>query len=185
MNASRIRVSKLLSLVLRHDPARIGIVLDDAGWTSIAALLERLEATGTSVTREELDAIVRTSDKRRFAVSDDGLRIRASQGHSVDVDLGYAPAAPPEVLFHGTVAKFLSSIRAQGLIRGERHHVHLSAAEDTARQVGGRRGRPVILQIRADVMARDGHAFLLSANGVWLTEHVPASYIVFPDILAT
>jgi putative RNA 2'-phosphotransferase len=175
------RVSKLLSLVLRHEPERMLLVLDEAGWVTVDALLVGFAKSGTPITRDELEAIVRTSDKQRFAFSEDGERIRASQGHSVVVDLGYAPGQPPLMLFHGTVDKFLESIRTNGLVRGERHHVHLSATEQTAHQVGQRRGRPIILQVRAGAMAKAGNLFFLSANGVWLTDHVPAEFIVFPD----
>jgi putative RNA 2'-phosphotransferase len=173
-----VRASKFLSLVLRHDPGRIGITLDDAGWTDVAALLAACAAHGVPITRDELAAIVATSDKRRFAFSPDGARIRASQGHSVDVDLQLAPAIPPDTLFHGTVERALDGIRAAGLLPGERHHVHLSADRDTASLVGARRGRPVILTIRAGAMAAAGHTFYQSANGVWLVDHVPPAFIV-------
>jgi putative RNA 2'-phosphotransferase len=156
------------------------LVLDEAGWVAVESVLHGFAEIGTPITRDELQAVVSTSDKQRFAFSEDGLRIRASQGHSVDIDLGYAPADPPTLLFHGTVKKFLDSIRSQGLVRGERHHVHLSATVDTAERVGQRRGRPVVLQVLAAEMATGGHRFFLSANGVWLTDHVPPRYIVFP-----
>jgi len=174
------QVSKLLSLVLRHKPERMQLVLDEAGWVAVESVLQGFAEIGIPITRDELQVVVSTSDKQRFAFSEDGLRIRASQGHSVEIDLGYAPANPPPLLFHGTVEKFLESIRSQGLVRGERHHVHLSATVDTAERVGQRRGRPVVLQIRAAAMATGGHRFFLSANGVWLTDHVPPLYIVFP-----
>jgi putative RNA 2'-phosphotransferase len=173
--------SKFLSLILRHDPAKVGIVLDDAGWTDVAALLSALAAHGHPITRDQLGEIVRTSDKQRFALSPDGARIRANQGHSVDVELDLPAAAPPARLFHGTVADFLEPIRANGLIKGSRHHVHMSADVETAAKVGGRRGKPVILVIRAEAMGEAGHVFYRSANGVWLTEHVPPQFIEFPD----
>jgi uncharacterized protein (TIGR02452 family) len=175
-----VRVSKFLSLVLRHDPGRIGITLDDAGWTDVAGLLAACAADGVAITRDELTAIVASSDKQRFALSPDGERIRANQGHSVEVDLQLAPAMPPARLFHGTVARVVEAIRAQGLLRGERHHVHMSADLETATRVGGRRGKPVILTVRADEMVAAGHVFYRSDNGVWLVEHVPPSFIEFP-----
>jgi putative RNA 2'-phosphotransferase len=178
---TRTSLSKVLSLVLRHDPGAIGIALDAAGWTDVEALLEACGAHGRPLSREALEEVVATSPKRRFALSDDGTRIRASQGHSVEVELGYAPASPPPQLFHGTVAQALDSIRAQGLVRGERHHVHLSADEATARVVGARRGAPVLLRVDAGAMHRDGHLFYRSENGVWLTEAVPARYLGFPE----
>jgi putative RNA 2'-phosphotransferase len=172
--------SKFLSLVLRHDPARIGITLDSAGWTDVTALLAAVAAAGTPITRDELVQIVATSDKQRFALSPDGERIRANQGHSVEVELELAPATPPATLYHGTVDRFLASIREKGLIKGARHHVHLSADLGTAEKVGGRRGRPVILVVRAADMVAAGHPFFVSANGVWLTEHVPPAFIELP-----
>jgi len=171
------RISKFLSLVLRHDPAHIGITLDDAGWTDVAALLTAAAAHGVARTRDELAAVVASSDKQRFALSPDGARIRANQGHSVEVDLQLAPAAPPATLFHGTVEAALPGIRELGLVRGARHHVHLSDDLDTARRVGGRRGKPVVLTVRAAAMAAAGHVFYRSDNGVWLVEHVPVEYL--------
>jgi len=174
------KVSKFLSLVLRHEPARIGITLDSAGWTDVDALLAASAAHGVAFTRDELAQVVATSDKQRFALSPDGARIRANQGHSVEVELELAPATPPAVLYHGTVDRFLDSIRAQGLVKGERHHVHLSADLATAQKVGGRRGKPVVLVVRAADMVAAGHAFYVSHNGVWLTDAVPATFLDFP-----
>jgi putative RNA 2'-phosphotransferase len=176
-----IQTSKFLSLVLRHQPEKIGITLDSAGWVGVRELLDALARNGSPVTEAELRHVVETSDKKRFAFSEDGLRIRASQGHSVEVELGYQPATPPDVLYHGTVARFIPSIRATGLVKGQRHHVHLSRDVETAAKVGGRRGEAVVLTVDAAGMARDGLAFYVSANGVWLTDHVPAEYIRIPD----
>lgn len=178
-DAKLVRTSKFLSLVLRHRPELIGIELDPAGWVSVSELLRACREHGRAITADELREVVAGNDKRRFAFSEDGERIRASQGHSVAVELGYTPADPPEFLYHGTIAKFLPSIREGGLKKGERHHVHLSPDEETARRVGQRRGRPVVLKVESGRMQRDGHAFYLSANGVWLTEHVPPAYLVF------
>ncbi|HEY1817127.1 MAG TPA: RNA 2'-phosphotransferase [Kofleriaceae bacterium] len=171
------QTSKLISLILRHEPTKFGVALDRAGWTTVESLLAALAAHGQAITRTELDKIVVTSDKQRFALSPDGTRIRANQGHSVDVELELAPATPPAVLYHGTVDRFVAAIRAQGLVKGERHHVHLSADVTTATQVGARRGRPVVLTIDAARMVAAGHAFFRSQNGVWLVEHVPAEYL--------
>ncbi len=168
-------ISRFLSLVLRHKPEVIGIALDAQGWVDVDVLLAALRAHGRSVTREELERVVATSDKKRFAL--EGDRIRAHQGHSVDVDLDLRPEAPPPRLYHGTVARFVESIRREGLVRGQRHHVHLSADVATAKSVGGRRGAPVVLEVDAAAMARDGHVFYRSANGVWLTDHVPPAYL--------
>jgi putative RNA 2'-phosphotransferase len=172
--------SKQLSYVLRHRPEAIGIALDKAGWVAINELLAALARHGTPLRRSDLEAIVTGSDKQRFALSPDGSRIRAQQGHSVPVDLGHQRAAPPPILYHGTIVRFLSSIRQHGLLRGKRHHVHLSTTVETAIQVGARRGRPVILEIDAAAMAADGHPFWLTPNRVWLTEAVPPRYIRVP-----
>ncbi|TFV90216.1 RNA 2'-phosphotransferase [Blastococcus sp. CT_GayMR20] len=165
-------MSKRLSYVLRHQPGSVGLVLDDAGWVDVDALLTALQ-----LTRGELEHVVATNDKQRFAFDDTGTRIRASQGHSRPVELGYRPERPPDVLFHGTVDRFLPAILAQGLVPGRRHAVHLSPDAATARSVGGRRGRAVVLRVDAAGMAAAGHTFTRSANGVWLTETVPPAYL--------
>jgi putative RNA 2'-phosphotransferase len=167
-----IRISKRLALYLRHDPAAIGLTLTADGWAPVDALLRAL-----AITREELDEVVETNNKRRFAFDETGTRIRASQGHSVTVDLGLPDAAPPHVLYHGTVAKFLDAIFREGLRPMKRHAVHLSATIETARIVGARRGKPVILRVDAAAMASAGHRFQVSANEVWLTATVPPTYL--------
>ncbi|GGS38092.1 putative RNA 2'-phosphotransferase [Streptomyces daghestanicus] len=172
-----MKVSKYLAKHLRHQPERIGLTLDEGGWVEIDTLLAATAAHGFRIGREELDHVVAANDKQRFAV--DGTRIRASQGHSVDVDLGLPPATPPPHLYHGTVARHLDAIRAEGLRPMNRHAVHLSADRETATRVGARRGRPVVLAVDAAAMHRDGHVFRISANGVWLTEAVPARYLRF------
>jgi putative RNA 2'-phosphotransferase len=173
-------ISKFLSLVLRHQPETIGITLDDAGWTSVDGLLNAMVAHGHSITREILDHVVTTNDKQRFTYSDDGGMIRARQGHSVEVELGYETAQPPEFLLHGTPAAAVESIRSEGLKKMKRHHVHLHSDVSTAKSVGARRGAPVILTIRAQQMASEGFEFFVTANDVWLTDHVPARFIEFP-----
>jgi putative RNA 2'-phosphotransferase len=172
-----VRVSKRLSFVLRHRPDSVGLVLDDAGWVGVDDLLAALARSGTRLTRAELDAVVAGNDKRRFAFDDSGTRIRASQGHSVAVALGYPTETPPDVLFHGTVQRFLPAILAEGLRPGNRHAVHLSPDVATASAVGGRRGRPVVLRVDTAAMAAAGFPFTRSANGVWLTAAVPARYL--------
>jgi putative RNA 2'-phosphotransferase len=178
-----IRRSKFLRLVLRHEPERIGLTLDTAGWVSVNELLQAAEEHGTRITLEELKHIVATSEKKRFAFSDDSMRIRANQGHSVEVELQYEPQTPPEILYHGTASRFLESIRQGGLSKMQRHHVHLSAEKVTTLEVGARRGRPVLLVIRARDMQRAGHTFYCSANQVWLVDHVPPQFINFPEEL--
>ncbi len=167
-----VRRSKRLSYVLRHAPASAGLTLDAAGWADVDALLAAL-----GWTRAELERVVATNDKRRFALDESGTRIRASQGHSVVVDLGYAAQTPPQVLFHGTAERNLPVILAEGLRPGRRHAVHLSPDDVTARRVGARHGRPVVLRVDAEGMARDGAVFTRSANGVWLVDAVPPRYL--------
>ncbi|PFH04385.1 putative RNA 2'-phosphotransferase [Collimonas sp. PA-H2] len=169
--------SKFLSLVLRHAPETIGLVLDASGWAGIDELLIRASAHGARLDRALLDEIVATSDKKRFAISDDGMRIRANQGHSVDIDLALQLQLPPTLLFHGTASRFLAAILEQGLLPQARQHVHMSTDETTAIAVGTRHGSPRVLIIQAKAMHDDGHRFYLSQNGVWLTEAVPKDYI--------
>jgi putative RNA 2'-phosphotransferase len=176
-----VRVSKRLSFVLRHRPDSVGLSLDDAGWVGVDELLAALARNGMRLTRAELEAVVAGNDKQRFAFDDSGTRIRASQGHSVPVALGYRAAAPPDVLFHGTVRRFLPAILAEGLRPGNRHAVHLSPDIATARAVGGRRGEPVILRVDAAAMVASGFHFSRSANGVWLTDAVPPSHLAVVD----
>lgn len=175
----RTRTSKFLSLVLRHEPGRIGLALDASGWADVEELLVACHGHGMALERAELEEVVATSEKKRFALSDDGRRIRANQGHSIDVALGYSPVPPPERLFHGTATRFLDSIRREGLHKRGRHHVHLSADTETAEKVGQRHGRPVILTVLAAAMHERGHRFFVSENGVWLTDHVPVEFIEF------
>ncbi|MEW5852504.1 MAG: RNA 2'-phosphotransferase [Myxococcota bacterium] len=175
--AERVRLSKFMSLVLRHQPEVIGVTLDAAGWVAVDELVAAMVRHGTATTAEQIRGVVALNDKQRFALSPDGLRIRASQGHSVQVELAYAPQAPPDVLFHGTPKQVVPLILQEGLRKMKRHHVHLSPDRETAMKVGGRRGKPVILVVDSARMARDGHTFFRSANGVWLTEHVAPRYL--------
>jgi putative RNA 2'-phosphotransferase len=172
-------ISKFLSLILRHAPETIGLVLDEHGWADVDELLVKAAKKGKTFSREELEEVVVTNDKQRFAFNEDKSRIRASQGHSIDVELQLEAKEPPETLYHGTVPKFLDSIRRQGLKKMSRQYVHLSADRLTAEKVGSRRGEAVILAVRSKEMSADGFGFFLSENGVWLTDHVPMKYIVF------
>ena len=174
---TRTATSKFLSFVLRHKPEAIGIALDRGGWVDVDVLLGACSRHGRPLRRADLDEVVATNSKKRFAFSHDGQRIRANQGHSTGVDLGYEPAEPPDVLFHGTVCRHLPSIRSNGLLPMGRHHVHLSPDEGTARSVGSRRGKPVVLRIDARAMRDAGHVFFESPNHVWLTEVVPSAFI--------
>lgn len=171
------QLSKFISLLLRHKPEEIGLELDANGWADTNELIRKINAKGGGITFPLLEEIVATNDKKRFAFNADQSKIRASQGHSVDIELGLDPVIPPPFLFHGTAEKNLSSILETGLVSQQRQHVHLSVAVETARQVGSRHGKPVVLTIDAGAMYRDGHLFYLSENNVWLTDSVPRQYI--------
>lgn len=161
--------SKFLSYVLRHAPESIGVAMDAQGWVSIDELLEK---NGKGLTRDMLDQIVREDAKTRYAISDDGLRIRANQGHSVEVDLKLKSAVPPPTLYHGTNEGVIKTVLKEGLKKMNRHHVHLSADAETAKTVGARRGKPVVLTVDTRNMVKEGVKFFLSENGVWLTDFV-------------
>src|SRR3954447_20496069 len=177
MQPRSIRVSKYLAKYLRHAPHELGLTLRPGGWIPVDDLLAAAGRHGFRITYDELIECVETNDKKRFSFDETGDLIRANQGHSVEVDLNLDEKEPPEVLYHGTVERFLASIRAEGLKKGKRHHVHLSKDTDTAQRVGARRGKPVILVVDAGRMHRDGYRFFLSANGVWLTDAVPPGYL--------
>lgn len=178
-NQQLIEVSKFLSYVLRHEPHTVGLQLDREGWGAIAALIAGAKTAGKELDLEQIRAVVNSSDKKRFAISEDGLRIRAVQGHSTDtVAIKYIKRVPPESLYHGTASRFLDSILIKGLLPGQRHHVHLSEDISIATSVGQRHGKSVILKIEALQMHHQGFAFFQAENGVWLTEHVPASFIL-------
>jgi putative RNA 2'-phosphotransferase len=173
----RVRLSKFLSRILRHAPEDLGLTLEPGGWVSIDALLAATPSAGVRITVEQLREIVATSDKQRFAFDEAGTRIRANQGHSVEVDLQLTPAEPPAELYHGTADHNVEAILRDGLRRMARHHVHLSPDTHTATKVGQRHGRPVILVVDAARMRADGHSFSSSANGVWLVDEVPPQYL--------
>lgn len=179
MSKQLSEVSKFLSYVLRHQPDAIGITLDLEGWTDIAALITAAINAGKQLDRDLIQAVVTTSDKKRFAISEDGLRIRAVQGHSTEsVDISYVEKVPPEFLYHGTATRFLASIRKEGLLPGSRQYVHLSQEEQTALTVGQRHGKAVVLKIEALRMHQQGFKFFRAENGVWLIEHVPVSFFM-------
>ena len=171
------RRSKRLSYWLRHAPEAAHLILDRHGWAPTHRVLEALHATGLATTPTELELLVAESDKQRFELSDDKSRIRARQGHSIEVAGNWPEASPPEYLYHGTTPRFLAAIMEQGLIAGRRHHVHLSSTIESARAVGARRGPPILLRVAAAKMSGAGFTFRLSSNGVWLTDHVPPVYL--------
>ena len=180
MNTKQIKTtSKFLSLILRHQPESVGIQLDENGWVEVNVLLAAINIRGRALSLEQLQCVVRDNDKQRFAFSEDGKRIRANQGHSVNVDLDYQPATPPKVLLHGTPEKFVESIRAEGLKKMARHHVHLHTNPDIAAAVGRRRGKEVVLRVDAQRMHEQGHEFFVTPNGVWLVDSVPPEFLEF------
>jgi putative RNA 2'-phosphotransferase len=170
-------VSKFLAKHLRHAPQDLGLTLQPGGWVCVDDLLAVSARAAFPISYDELIECVETNDKKRFSFDDTGDLIRANQGHTVEVDLQLEQQQPPEVLYHGTVERFLASILAEGLKKGKRHHVHLSRDVQTARKVGARRGQPIILQVNAGAMHAEGHKFFVSVNGVWLTDWVPPSFL--------
>lgn len=172
-----MRISKFLSKHLRHDPAGIGLTLEVGGWVSVELLLTACARKGVPISRGLLERVVAGSDKQRFAFDATGQRIRANQGHSVAVDLQLATSEPPAQLFHGTTSASVPAILREGLRKMERHHVHLSADEATARKVGGRRGVAVLLVVDAAAMHAAGIPFYRSENGVWLVDAVAPAYL--------
>ena len=171
------KISKFLSLVLRHKPETIDVALDGNGWVNAELLLEKLTAAGMFIDRETLDHIVATNPKKRFASNNMADKIRASQGHSVDVELGYEPLVPPEILYHGTAIRNIDSISATGLEKRSRQHVHLSKDANAAQAVCQRHSKPFIFEVLSGQMYNDGFTFFLSENNVWLTDSVPAKYL--------
>ena len=172
-----IKTSKYLALVLRHKPQKIGLTLDEHGWADVDELIEKTVRSGRELDRESLEYIVRTNDKKRYAFNDDHTKIRANQGHTIPVDVELKESVPPDVLYHGTAESSLPSIMDKGLLKMKRLYVHLSKDVSTAIKVGQRHGKPVVLLVDSGRMYKDGYKFYLSANGVWLTEHVPAQFL--------
>jgi putative RNA 2'-phosphotransferase len=169
----KTKISRFLSLVLRHRPEEIGLTLEANGWVPVEKLIKACADNGRKFTLAELREVVETNDKKRFSFDETGRKIRASQGHSLAVGLEFEEQTPPEILYHGTAEKNLGVILRDGLKKMARHHVHLSADTETARAVGARYGKPVILQIDTGKMRAAGFKFYVSANGVWLADAVP------------
>lgn len=178
MTKQLTETSKFLSYILRHEPQAIGLILDNEGWANIDELIALANQSGKQLDRELIQQFVDTSDKKRFTISEDGLRIRAAQGHSTtSVAITYPEKTPPEFLYHGTATRFVESIRKEGLKPGDRHYVHLSEQVKTATEVGQRYGAPQVLIIAALMMHNAGFKFYLADNSVWLTESVPVRFI--------
>jgi len=174
---SLTKLSKFLTHLLRHNPHAIGLSLDNSGWALISELVEKTRKSGVTLTPSLIREIVGTSNKQRFSISSDGLRIRANQGHSIPVELGLQESEPPEILYHGTSRHSLNTIRREGIKRGTRNHVHLSPDMYSATCVGARHGQPVVINVLAGEMFRQGLRFICSENGVWLIDYVPPEYL--------
>lgn len=181
MRSEDIRLSKYMSFVLRHRPETAGLVMDERGWASVDALVEACIQAGHAGSRDDVLRVVTENDKQRFELSSEGDLIRAAQGHSINLELGLAPVAPPPVLFHGTVEAVVDRIRAEGVRPMGRTHVHLSGDSETARRVGLRRGSPVVLHVDAAAMSQSGFEFFEASNGVWLVAEVPAEYLAVSE----
>ena len=177
-------LGRFMSYVLRHHPEAAELTLDGEGWADVDKLMEGMTKAGRPIDRETLERIVRENNKKRYTLSEDGRRIRANQGHSVDVHIEMEKRTPPERLYHGTADRFLDSIKEQGIRRMARQYVHLSPDVPTAVNVGSRHGKPVVLAIDTAQMAADGFDFFISANGVWQSEDIPWRYVsevIYPD----
>lgn len=177
MKVDIVKTSKFLSLVLRHNPSKIDLILDAQGWANVEDLLEKMNRNRFNINRQDLELIVEENNKQRFSFSEDGSMIRANQGHSISIDLELEAVKPPVQLYHGTASKTVSVILKDGLKKMKRQHVHLSDNLDTATNVGGRHGKPVVLVVESRLMYKDGFEFYCSDNGVWLTDRVPAKYL--------
>lgn len=172
-----VKTSKFLSKHLRHAPEAIGLQLAPGGWVAVEALLKACAARGFGISHADLDEVVARNDKQRFAFDETGTRIRANQGHSTEVDLQLTPTEPPGTLYHGTAAPTVETIKSAGLKKMRRHHVHLSADAETARKVGARHGKPVVLEVDTRAIRAAGLDFYRSENGVWLVDEVPPQYL--------
>ena len=174
---NKTSLSKYIALILRHKPETIGITLDENGWASVSELLSGINASGNKIDMQTLEEIVAEDEKQRYSFNADKTKIRANQGHSINVDVELKKAEPPEILFHGTGEKFVPSIKSEGLKPKSRLYVHLSKDRETAVKVGSRHGKPVVFEVNSSEMSRNGYEFFLSENGVWLTKIVPAEYL--------
>ena len=181
MSAPLVRTSKFLSYVLRHEPEALGLTLDPGGWADVDTLLKNAQAAGRLLDRPRLRAVLAHGENERFALSEDGSKIRAQYGHSIDVHLDRTPTSPPEALYHGSARKHLSTIRAEGLRPQSRQHVHLSSTREAATRVGRRHGTPVVLTVDAQGLDATGQALYRATEAVWLTGPVPPRFLQVPD----
>lgn len=170
------KISKYISLILRHKPETIGISLDKHGWANVQDLIKGVNKT-YKLNMEMLEEIVETDDKQRYSFNEDKTMIRANQGHSINVDVELEEAMPPKYLYHGTATKYMESIWNTGLMPKSRLYVHLSVDAETAIRVGERHGKPMVFRVRSKSMYDQGFKFYKSKNGVWLAEQVPVEFL--------
>lgn len=175
-SSNDVKLGRFLSLVLRHNPDAAGISLDEHGWADVQELLAGVRLSGRQINMETLERIVRENNKQRYSFNTDHTKIRANQGHSLQVDVELTAMKPPHYLYHGTSVRFLPAIRQEGIKKMNRQYVHLASDFQTAVEVGRRHGSPAVITINAEAMAHDGLTFYLSENGVWLCEYVAPVY---------
>ncbi|KLI39625.1 RNA 2'-phosphotransferase [Brachyspira hyodysenteriae] len=178
LTKEEIKISKFVSLVLRHKPEYIGLELSKDGWANVYELIEKIKSKGRNINKDILERVVLYNDKKRFSFNKNHTLIRANQGHSINVDLQFEEKEPPEILFHGTSISSIEKIKQEGIKKMNRLHVHLSLAEETAKKVGERHGKPAIIKINSKQMYEDGIKFYLSENKVWLCDYVDPKYII-------
>ncbi|MEI0700199.1 RNA 2'-phosphotransferase [Brachyspira intermedia] len=178
LTKEEVKISKFVSLVLRHKPENIGLTLSKDGWANVYELIDKIKATGRNINKDILERVVLYNDKKRFSFNENHTLIRANQGHSINVDLQFEEKEPPEILFHGTSIDNIESIKQEGIKKMGRLHVHLSLTEETAKKVGERHGKPAIIKINSKQMYEDGIKFYLSENKVWLCDYIDPKYII-------
>lgn len=176
-NNTDIELGRFISLILRHKPEAVGIKLDSNGWADVDKLISGINKCGKKINMEILERIVHENNKQRYSFDETHTKIRANQGHSVNVDVELKESIPPDKLYHGTATRFLDSIKKNGITKQSRQHVHLSADKETATAVGKRHGKPVVLVIDTAKMRADGCKFYISENGVWLCDDISWKYI--------
>ncbi len=183
MATDLVQLSKTVSHALRHAPWLYELEVDEGGWVPVDDLLQALRehrAAWRGLKHDDLQRMIVHSDKARFEL--EGGRIRARYGHSLPGKLARTPAAPPSILYHGTPSRTVPAILSEGLKPMRRQYVHLSTDDDTARQVGGRKGgRAVILVVRAGEAHAAGVPFYAGNEFVWLADHVPPPFLDVPD----
>lgn len=172
-----VKMGKYISLILRHKPELINLKIDEHGWANVDDLLKGINNSGRYISKEILDIIVNTNNKKRYQYNNDHTKIRANQGHSIKVDVELQEKVPPNILYHGTAQKYLDKIRESGIRKMNRLYVHLSKDIETAINVGKRHGQPIVLVINTEAMIKDGFKFYYSNNGVWLCDDIDYSYV--------